>query len=252
MSQKIRPFFLSFFYLCSFPCYPSLAFPLQMSIYQPLEYIDFFFPQISESSTCLIEATEHKSKMSCFYLICQAALAFVRIFFMKPICSFFFPYGSIIHESLGNLFLAKAVVAFACFYVLVPVVLLVYLALISFYCLFISKPCFSSNSCFVFFCVSVAGTSGTPTSTTPTSSTPAIGTPTSTSTTPPSTTTTPTTFSPPTTGTTPTGTGGVLGGLGPSGTTSSIDGSDGGVLPGAEVASLLSTLLLSALFLLRI
>ncbi|CAL9780168.1 unnamed protein product [Musa acuminata subsp. burmannicoides] len=108
------------------------------------------------------------------------------------------------------------------------------------------------NGCTYPATSSVAGTSGTPTSTTPTSSTPAIGTPTSTSTTPPSTTTTPTTFSPPTTGATPMGTGGVLGGLGPTGTTSSIDGSDGGLFPGTDVASLLSTLLLSSLFLLRI
>ncbi|XP_038990016.1 PLASMODESMATA CALLOSE-BINDING PROTEIN 3-like isoform X2 [Phoenix dactylifera] len=51
-------------------------------------------------------------------------------------------------------------------------------------------------------------------------------------------------------GTTSTGTGGVLG-LGPSGTTS-VDGSDGGLLPKAKMGSLLLTILLSVLASLRI
>ncbi|XP_065033997.1 PLASMODESMATA CALLOSE-BINDING PROTEIN 3-like [Musa acuminata AAA Group] len=74
-------------------------------------------------------------------------------------------------------------------------------------------------------------------------------TPTSTSTTTPNSTT-PTTFTP-NTGTTGS-TASVLGGLGPSGTTSSIDGSHGGMLPKAGVASLPSLLLLSSLILLRV
>ncbi|URE25677.1 X8 domain [Musa troglodytarum] len=68
-------------------------------------------------------------------------------------------------------------------------------------------------------------------------------TPTNTSTTPSSTT--PSTFTP------TTGTGGVLGGLGPTGTTS-IDGSDGGLIPNKGMPSLLLTFLLSPLVLLRL
>ncbi|XP_072989947.1 PLASMODESMATA CALLOSE-BINDING PROTEIN 2-like [Typha latifolia] len=84
---------------------------------------------------------------------------------------------------------------------------------------------------------SAAGTStNTPTTTSST-------TPTTTTT----TTTTPTTFTP--TGTT--GTGGILGGLGPSGT-SSFDGSDAGLLPGASLVSLCIAIFLSVLVLLKI
>ncbi|CAL9161496.1 unnamed protein product [Musa hybrid cultivar] len=70
-------------------------------------------------------------------------------------------------------------------------------------------------------------------------------TPTSTSTTPSSAT--PSTFSPLTSNTT----NGVLGGIGPSGTTSSLDGSDGGLLRKAGIGSLL-TVLLPILVLLKV
>ncbi|XP_010939158.1 PLASMODESMATA CALLOSE-BINDING PROTEIN 1 [Elaeis guineensis] len=59
-----------------------------------------------------------------------------------------------------------------------------------------------------------------------------------------------TSSSPTSSGTTSTGTGGVLG-LGPTGTTS-VDGTNGGLLPKAKMDSLLSTILLSFLALLRI
>ncbi|WOK98467.1 PLASMODESMATA CALLOSE-BINDING PROTEIN 3 [Canna indica] len=86
------------------------------------------------------------------------------------------------------------------------------------------------NGCTYPATPSAAGTSSTPTST-------------GTTTTPSSTT--PSTFTP------NTGIGGMMGGLGPSGTTNSFDGSDAGLLPRADMAFLLTALLLSSLFLLR-